>query len=228
MSDSLVAIARFARSAGGALMTLAVDLEAIAESPDLNSDEEVELPTGRGQRQQQILELPALTREEGVKTADIANEIEYEVPNTHSTLQALERAGLVEMIASSSPQRWRLAPRYRTTSVVFKRMASRLRSGEWTTYGDVSIAVRGDTRAARGVGRASATVRDFPNASQILMEGGVINPNWHDDNGRGADHCRRKLEEQGISFADNGHADPARRVAWDELRRRDEAEPVAE
>jgi alkylated DNA nucleotide flippase Atl1 len=47
------------------------------------------------------------------------------------------------------------------------RMASRVRQGEWTTYGDISIAVRGDTKAARGVGRAAAALRSSrtPSAS---------------------------------------------------------------
>jgi alkylated DNA nucleotide flippase Atl1 len=107
-----------------------------------------------------------------------------------------------------------------------KRMASRLRDGEWTTYGDISIAVRGDTKAARGVGRAAATITDFPNAEKILMERGEINPNWHDGEGRGPERCRQLLEDQEVRFAADGRADESQRVAWDELRRRDEVEPV--
>jgi len=228
MTNPSAALAKFARSAASALLTLAEDLEAAAAVlPDLPTNEDVEVPVGRGQRQQQILELPGLATEEGVKTSDVAGEISYEVPNTHSTLQALERAGLVEMVPGVSPQRWRLAPRYRANSTVFKRVASRLRPGEWTTYGDISIAVGGDTKAARGVGRAAATLKDFPNAERVLMEGGLINPNWHDDAGRGPEYCRQLLEEGGIKFID-GHADESQRVAWDELRRRDEVEPVGE
>lgn len=228
MTSPSPALAKFARAAASALLTLADDLDAAAAVlPDLAPDGDVEVPIGRGQRQQQVLELPGLATEDGMKTSDVAGGISYEVPNTHSTLQALERAGLVEMVPGASPQRWRLAPRYRANSTVFKRMASRLRPAEWTTYGDISIAVRGDTKAARGVGRAAATLVDFPNAERVLMEGGLINPNWHDDAGRGPEHCRQLLEEGGIKFVD-GHADEAQRVAWDELRRRDEAEPVQE
>jgi alkylated DNA nucleotide flippase Atl1 len=113
------------------------------------------------------------------------------------------------------------------TFVVFMRMASRVRRGEWTTYGDISIAVRGDTKAARSVGRAAAAVPTFPHPERVLMDGGVINPNWHDSEGRGPDYCKQLLEEQGVTFADD-RADPSRRVTWDELRRRDETEPVAE
>lgn len=160
----------------------------------------------------------------GLPDGDIATEIGYEVPNTHSTLQALERAGLVELVPASSPQRWRLAPRYRATAGVFMRVASRVREGEWTTYGDISIAVRGDTKAARGVGRAAAAVPGFPHPERVLMDGGIISPHWHDAHG-GPERCQRLLDEQGVRFIDD-QADPAQRVAWDELRRRDEAEPV--
>ena len=226
LTDQWLALAKFARTAGAALLTFAGDLESSAAVPEL-VEQDVEIPLGRGQRQQQILELPGLAIENGMKTAEVAAAIDYEVPNTYSTLQAIERAGLVEMIAGSAPQRWRLAGRYRTTAAVFMRMASRVREGEWTTYGDISIAVRGDTKAARGVGRAAAALRNFPHPERVLMEGGVINPRWLDSEGRGPDYCEQLLSQQGIRFAD-GRADETQRVPWDELKRRDEAEPVAE
>jgi alkylated DNA nucleotide flippase Atl1 len=226
VSDQWHATAKFARTVGDALLTLAGDLESTTPAPDFEA-EEVEIPVGRGQRQQQILEVSGLATEEGMKTSDVATAIDYEVPNTWSTLQALERAGLVEMISGVTPQRWRLAPRYRTTGAVFMRMASRVRTGEWTTYGDISIAVRDDTKAARGVGRAAATLPDFPHPERVLMEGGVVNPNWHDSEGRGSDYCEKLLRDQGVRFI-NGHADPSQRVTWDELRQRDESEPVAD
>ena len=226
MSEQTLAITRFARTVADAFLALAADLETAATIPDTAS-EEVVLPVARGQRQQQILELSGLATEEGMKTADVATAIKYEVPNTYSTLQALERAGLVEMVPSVTPQTWRLASRYRTNAPVFMRLASRLRREEWTTYGDISIAVRGDTKASRGVGRAAATIRDFPYPERVLMEGGFVNPNWRDSAGRGPDHCRRLLEEDGVRFIDD-HADHSQRITWDELRRRDEAEPVRE
>jgi alkylated DNA nucleotide flippase Atl1 len=216
------ALARLARAVSDALVTFAEEVEA-SPVPD-PAIEDVDVPVGRGSRQQQILELADLTTEQGMKTADVAAAIVYEVPNTHSTLQALERAALVELVPSTSPQRWRLAPRYRATAGVFKRVASRVREGEWTTYGDISIAVRGDTKASRGVGRAAAAVPGFPHPERVLMEGGVINPKWHDGHG-GPERCRQLLDAQGVRFID-GRADPAQRVAWDELRRRDGEEPV--
>jgi alkylated DNA nucleotide flippase Atl1 len=145
------------------------------------------VPTGRGQRQEQILAAPGLATEDGMKSADVALAIDYDGPNTHTSLQALQKAGLVELVAGVTPQRWRLAPRYRTTSVVFMRMASRVRDGEWTTYGDISIAVRGDTKAARGVGQAAAALANFPHPERVLMDGGRINPKWRDRKDRGPD-----------------------------------------
>jgi alkylated DNA nucleotide flippase Atl1 len=202
-------------------------LEATSPVPDLTTDRDLELPIGRGQRQQQILELPGLTAEDGLKTADVAAGISYDVPNTYTTLQALERSGLVEMIPGATPQRWRLTSRYRTTSAVFMRVASRVRPAEWTTYGDISIAVRGDTKAARGVGQAAAALPAFPHPERVLMEGGRINPKWRDSEGRGPEHCRHLLEQQGVRFKGDT-ADQSQRVSWDELRHRDETEPVVE
>lgn len=229
MSEYSHAFVRLARTMANALTAFADDMEVQALYSNATGEEtEVEVPVGRGQRQQAILGLEALAGEEGLKTADIASAINYEATNTHGTLQALDRAGLVELVPNASPQRWRLAPRYRTTSSVFARIASRLRDGEWTTYGDISIAVRGDVKAARGVGQAAAKLRDFPRPAQILMEGGRINPQWRDADGRGPEECHKRLEQVGVRFVDDEHADPLQRVTWDVLRERDQEEPVAE
>ncbi|WP_460847396.1 MGMT family protein [Phytohabitans suffuscus] len=227
MTQIVLALAKFVRAQGDLYLNLAADLEAAAQVPDLTVDAEVEIPTGRGQRQQQILAVPGLSTENGMKTADIAAAIDYDGPNTHTSLQALHKAGLVELVPAATPQRWRLAPRYRTTGLVFMRMASRVHEGEWTTYGDISIAVRGDTKAARSVGQAAAALANFPHPERILMEGGRINPKWRDSQDRGPEYCRQLLEKQGVQF-DNDLADATQRVTWDELRRRDESEPVTE
>jgi hypothetical protein len=227
VSELTMIFAKYARAEGELLLALASELEATSPVPDLTADRELELPIGRGQRQQQILELSGLTAEEGLKTSDIAAGISYDVANTYTTLQTLERSGLVEMVPGATPQRWRLTSRYRTTSAVFMRVASRVRPAEWTTYGDISIAVRGDTKAARGVGQAAAALSAFPHPERVLMEGGRINPKWRDSEGRGPEHCRHLLEQQGVRFKDDT-ADLSQRVSWDELRRRDESEPVVE
>ena len=75
-------------------------------------------------------------------------------------------------------RRWRLVRRYREGSREYARVARLVREGEWTTPGDVSIAARGDTRAADSIARAGVSDR----------------------------------------ICDDG--DPAMRVTWDELQRR--------
>lgn len=99
----------------------------------------------------------------------------------------------------------------------FVDVARLVRRGEWTTYGDISAAVRGDARWARAVGRAAATFDGFPNAHRVLRASGTI------ASGSGAARdlarIRGKLVAEGIRFTGE-RADPAQRVHWDELRAR--------
>ncbi len=216
------ACAVFARAQVKAWSELAEALLDVDEAP-LAITEEVRDPSddhNLGARQRQIIALDGLASEGGVKTAEIANAISYELPNTYSTLQALARQGIVEQVPNKEPQHWRLARRYRPNTDAFMKIVGHVKPGEWTTYGDVSIAVVGHNKAARGVGRAAATVPTFPNPERVLMEGGTVNPNWRDSQGRGPVECRRRLEAQGVRFQGE-HADPAQRVTWDELQRRD-------
>lgn len=112
-----------------------------------------------GKRQRQIVEVPGLAAEEGMKTAEVAAAVHYDVPNTYTTLQALARSQVVEQVPGSAPQRWRLARRYRAGSHVFTQLAAAVGAGEWTTAGDVSVAARGDLQAADNIGRASLSHR---------------------------------------------------------------------
>lgn len=220
--------AKFFRSVARALEELATAVTEDAAEEPLALDEAAPDPGmehNLGRRQRQILELPALAHADGVKTSQIADAIQYEVPNTYTTLQALARHGIVEQVSGKEPQHWRLARRYRGNAEAFMRIASNVRKGEWTTYGDVSIAVIGHPNGARGAGRAAATAPEFPNPHRVLMEGGTINPNWRDGEGRGPAECRRRLEEDdGVPFNEEDVADPTRRVAWDELMKRDALE----
>jgi alkylated DNA nucleotide flippase Atl1 len=99
----------------------------------------------------------------------------------------------------------------------FFEIARVVRSGEWTTYGDISAAVRGDVRWARAVGRAAATLDEFPNAHRVLRSNGTIAPG--SPPARDVMRLRRMLAAEGIRFT-GGRADPAQRVHWDELRAR--------
>lgn len=180
---------------------------------------EPESATGMGHRQQQAYELLKAAPEEGLKTADIAQAMDgYDVPNAYLTLRSLVNRGLVELIPGSSPQRWR-AIRDRGSSTPYLLAAQAVRAGEWATYGDVSIAIRGDDRAARAVGRAAAKLPDFPSPHRIIGAGGTIPDGWRDHEGQGPEECQRRLEADGVTFTD-ARADPMRRLPWEVLRER--------
>lgn len=100
------------------------------------------------------------------------------------------------------------------------RMAGLVRRGEWTTYGDVSAAARGDKRAARAVGAAAARDPRFPSPHRVLAGGGVISRPGDASSEGGLAEIRRRLESEGIGFDKRGRADPARHVHWDELAHR--------
>jgi alkylated DNA nucleotide flippase Atl1 len=90
-------------------------------------------------------------------------------------------------------------------------MAQQVGAGEWTTYGDIALAVHGDVRAAREVGWAAAKYPAFPNAHRVLKAGGLIAAGWRDHQGRGPEECQRLLEAEGIAFTGD-RADPQRHV----------------
>lgn len=227
MTTSARPYARLARTVAAALLAFAEEMED-ADDDLLRTADDIADPADEhnlGKRQRQIVELSGLVSEPGLRTAEIASLIDYEVPNTYSTLQALVRSGIIEQVPNKEPQHWRLARRYRPNAEAFMRLASLVRMGEWTTYGDISIAVMGDHRGARGVGRAAAAVSDFPNPHRVLMQGGRISPDWKSAEGLGPEECLRRLEEDGVRF-DQGIADGAQRVAWDELMRRDASDSI--
>lgn len=130
------------------------------------SDDEAPNPTARpaeehslGKRQRQIVELPGLASAEGLRTAEVAEAIGYDPPNTYTALQALARSQVVEQVPGSPSQRWRLVQRYRQTNTEFARVADQIGPDEWTTAADVSIAVRGDLTAAESIVRAGLSDR---------------------------------------------------------------------
>ena len=224
-------LARLARQIAKNLTEFAHALEDEIADQAFEQFDEVAEPAqahNLGIRQRQIVELPGLATEDGMKTGAIAIAIDYEVPNTYSTLQALVRAGIVEQVPDKEPQHWRLARRYRSNASAFMRIAAHLLRGEWTTYGDISIAVMGSPKGARGVGRAAATLPDFPYPHRVLMEGGTVSPGWRSDEGLGPAECERRLRDEGVRLDADGKADPAQRVAWEELMRRDAVASINE
>ncbi len=147
---------RLARVLAEALRDFAEQPGRVPEDEPLQSQEPPNAADEHalGKRQRQIVELPGLATEEGLKTADIAAQIDYEVPNVYTAMQALARSQVVEQVPSKEPQHWRLVRRYRGGSQDYARVAALLRPGEWATPGDISIAARGDLRAAEGIARA--------------------------------------------------------------------------
>lgn len=179
---------------------------------------------GRGHRQRQVLALEGLYAATGMTTREVAIAIEYDDANVWLVLDALRRRDVVEIVPGSDPQRWRISERHRRTAEPYVAIARLVRAGEWTTYGDVAVAAGMSAHSAIAVGRAAATLPNFPNPHRVLKKGGLIAEDWHDDEGRGADECRRRLKEEGVKFVQD-HANPAQRVTWEILR--DRAEAVA-
>src|SRR5207244_10291905 len=98
--------------------------------------------------------------------------------NARMALRSRAGRRVVEEVPGRKPIQWRLAPSYRATADPYLAVAEQLHAGEWTTYGDISIAVRGDTMGARAVGRAAATLQHFPNPHRVLQSGGRIPDGW--------------------------------------------------
>jgi alkylated DNA nucleotide flippase Atl1 len=210
------ALGKWAASQAAAYQQLAEDLQS---QPDMAIGDDG-VPERLGSRQTLVYQILARATDDGLPTSQVAAEMQYEVPNTYLTLQSLARSGLVELIPGSKPQRWRLHPKQRGSAGPYLLAAQQVRHGEWATYGDLSIAIRGDDQGARAVGRAAATLPDFPNPHRILKAGGSIPSDWHSDDGGGPEECRRRLEEEGVMFDEGGRALAQHRVGWEEIRSR--------
>jgi alkylated DNA nucleotide flippase Atl1 len=180
-------------------------------------DDDVELPTARGHRQQQILSmLQESNPDEGLTTRHISTETGMDQSNVYLALQALRSQDKVEMISGSEPQRWRLAPRFWGWQKV-RQVASVVPEGWWTTYGDIADVVYGNTRAAVTVGQAATRLSNFPNPHRVLGSRGRVPAGWRDSDGNGAEECVRRLKAEGVSF-DDDVADRARYLSFDDLR----------
>ena len=95
------------------------------------------------------------------------------------------------------------------------RVAGLVHPGEWTTYGDVSIAVTGHRHGARFVGNLAATDDRFPHAQRVLRSGGTVAPSPV----RSSERVVARLKREGVRFRVS-RADPSQHVHWDELQRR--------
>jgi hypothetical protein len=174
----------------------------------------------RGPREDAVLALSELAAQQGLRAADIAERIDYKVSNTYKLLQSLTKAELLEPVAGSNPQRWRLASRRRDSVQTFLAYADTVSPGEWTTCADISLAQRGDTSAAWMVCWAAARLPDFPSPHRVLLEGGRPHPYGHEHARLRPGLVCPRLVEEGLRFDEFGRADRATRVAWDQLKAR--------
>lgn len=146
----------------------------------------------------------------------MSRDADYDEANTYTVLNALEASGLLEVVPGSTPRRWRLALSHRRNKVL--RASRVIESGEWTTYGDVAVAVTGHRNAARAVGRMAARHPAFANPHRVIKEGGVIPPGWQGYGG-GPEECRRRLEAEAVRFVGEV-ADPSQRLTWEVIDQR--------
>ncbi len=213
IGQALITFARQARLEGSVDLTV---------EPSADPLEEVSL----GKRQEEMVEVLKLAGDDGLTTAQVSDRMGgYDTANAHMSLRALSQRRVVEEVPGKSPIHWRLAPQYRATADPYLAMASLVQAGEWTTYGDISIAVRGDTQGARAVGRAAATLPDFPHPHRVLQASGLVPDGWRTTGSDlpNPEVCRQRLGAEGVTFESNGRASRTRYVGWETLKERAQA-----
>lgn len=163
-----------------------------------------------------IVRLRGMALDDGMTTADMAQQLRESASTIDDALTGLLSEGKVEQLVGTT-DRWRLAPTLRSTADLYMRVAGLIREGEWTSYGDLSIAVRGDLKGKQAVGRAAATFPRFPNPHRVLRKGGEIPNEWRDWSGNGPEACKALLAAEGVNFTEDGRASPGSYVTGEEL-----------
>ncbi|GAA0543717.1 hypothetical protein [Actinomadura livida] len=106
------ALTRFLRTVGTAAIELARDLENAPQDRGRHALDEA----GLGSLQRQVAGAPGMDTEEGVSPRHIAEYLDRgDEPNIRTALAAMQKRGVAEMVPGIKPQRWRLAPQYRST-----------------------------------------------------------------------------------------------------------------
>ena len=206
-------LAELADSTASALVAFA---QAIRPAADAGGADD--LASARlGRRQQEIASLAGLDTEAGMSTSDVAREIDYDAPNTHTALYALAARGIAEGFRHGEHTRWRLTPRYRSANP-YLAIAQLVAAGEWTTFDDISLVVHGDLRHGREVVRASVDLPDFP-AHRVLPPGGQVPRAWRSHATKTPDpaECVRLLASEGVPVDLDGRASRAHYISWDLL-----------
>jgi alkylated DNA nucleotide flippase Atl1 len=177
----------------------------------------VDLPALRGPVQRRIVSLSNLATIKGMSAAEIASALDYDEANTYTTVKGLEKIDMVEIVEESNPRRWRLTTVHRRNRVL--RLSRLIPAGSWTTYGEFSIAVYGNWQTAITVGQLAAKNPAFANPHRVLKSGGIVPPDWHDDQGGGSEECKKRLAEEGVWLAAEDRADESFFLGWEELKR---------
>jgi alkylated DNA nucleotide flippase Atl1 len=96
---------------------------------------------------------------------------------------------------------------------VMNQALAELPAGSWTTYGDLAALI-GSHPVPVGVRLATHAA---PHAYRVLQAEGTVSPNfkWLEPNR--TDDPREVLRAEGVHFDENGRADPAQRIATEEL-----------
>jgi alkylated DNA nucleotide flippase Atl1 len=223
------AFAELAETVGHAFLRCAEELRRPSEA-ELTNEPAIDPITemSLGARQREMVDVLRAAEENGLTTSGICQLMGgYDTANAHVSLRSLESRGVLEEVPGQRPIRWRLAGRYRATADPYLAIAEQVKLGEWTTYGDISVAVRGDTMGARAVGRAAAMLERFPNPHRVLQSGGRIPDGWKSSQSEepNPEECRRRLADEGVQFDEHGRASRQNYVAWDVLvERADEQE----
>jgi alkylated DNA nucleotide flippase Atl1 len=215
------ALIQFHRTVANAHEAYADVLVALAEPLEAPKP-----PAIRGSLQRRIVALGGMTSERGMTSREVASQLEGgDEPNCHTALKALAEKEIVEVI-DSTPQRFRLAAKHRRDRVL--RLSRCIKEGEWTTYGDFSIAVYESPRMALTVAQLAHHHPAFANPHRVLQSGGTVSPEWRDeDNDLGPEECKLRLTDEGVWLDDFDHAKPDHLVGWQELSKRSAGEDSA-
>lgn len=221
------------REAASVLVALLRDVSSATErAADRLSafvDDEIveEPPAVRSAWGRKALRLPALGLEDGLSTKEISTAIgQNDDPNTQAVMEGLQKQDLVEVVPGVSPRRWRLTQNQRRDRIL--RASRVIPEGRWVTYGDVAIAAFDNVRLARVVARVAAHNPAFANPHRVLAKGGRITAGWRDDEGRGPEECERRLHEIDNIDLVNGMADPSKRMSYEELKAKLDADDGSE
>lgn len=107
------ALVRFLRELSELASRAAREIELGATAvPRPSSSNLDDLPLGT--LQSAVVRAPGMATDEGVKPRAIADYLERgDEPNVRTTLQALAKRGVAELVPGSAPQRWRLTAPFR-------------------------------------------------------------------------------------------------------------------